>query len=268
MWKKSSIFIIFGLVLVFSSCKSTFDTLLTSTDNDGKLKSALEYYEAEDYYKAQLLFEQVMPYLRGKPVLDTVYYRYSYTHYHLENFILASYYFKNYTTTFANGAYSEEALYMTAFANYKMSPTYRLDQTYTQKAIDGFQLFANRYPTSDKVVRCNALIDEMRVKLERKEVSNADLYYKLGNYQSADHAYRTLLKKYPDSKNAEKIRYRIVQASFKLAENTIEIKQAERYSEVIKNCSDFNKRYKDSEYTTEVNNTMKASQDKLIKLTQ
>lgn len=268
MWKKSSVFIIFGALLVFSACKSSFDSLLTSIDNDQKLKSAFEYYETEDFYKAQLLFEQVMPYLRGKPVLDTVYYRYAYTHYHLNNFILASYYFKNYTTTFVNGVFSEDALYMSAFANYKMSPSYRLDQTYTLKAIDGLQLFANRYPTSEKVQRCNALIDEMRLKMEKKEVASANLYYKLSNYQSADYAYRNLLKKYPDSKDAENIRYRIVIASYKLAENTIEIKQAERFNEVIKNCDDFNKRYKESQYSEEVNDLLKASQDKLIKLTQ
>ena len=268
MWKKSSIFIVLGFIMTLTACKSSFDTLLTSTDNESKLKSAYTYYEEGEFYKAQLLFEQIMPFYRGTPQIDTIYYHYATTHYNLDNYILSSYYYKNYTTTFANGVFSEDASYMTAFANYKMSPSYRLDQTYTQKAIDGFQMFANRYPTSEKVSICNALIDELRVKLEKKAVASADLYYKLGNFQSADHAYRNLLKEYPDSKDAEKIRYRIVLASYKLAENTIEIKQAERYVAVLKNCVDFTKRYTDSEYSKEVIAIRDASNSKLIKLAQ
>jgi outer membrane protein assembly factor BamD len=268
MWKKSGIFIVLSLIMALSACKSSFDTLLTSTDNEEKLRSAYNYFDQGEFYKAQLLFEQVMPFYRGTPPIDTIYFKYANTHYNLNNYILASYYFKNYTTTFANGVFSEEALYMTAFSNYKMSPSYKLDQTYTQKAIDGFQLFANRYPTSGKVPTCNALIDELRIKLEEKAVAGADLYFKLGNYQSADHAYRNLLKEYPDSKDAEKIRHRIVLASYKLAENTIEIKQAERYVAVLKNCADFTKRYTDSEYSQEVNDILKASKNKLLKLAQ
>ena len=268
MWKKSSIFIVLGFIMTLTACKSSFDTLLTSTDNETKLKSAFTYFEEGEFYKSQLLFEQVMPFYRGTPELDTIYFHYANTHYNLDNYILSSYYFKNYTTTFVNGVFSENALYMTAFANYKMSPSYRLDQTYTQKAIDGFQMFANRYPTSEKVTICNALIDELRVKLEQKAVASADLYYKLGNFQSADYAYRNLLKEYPDSKDAEKIRYRIVLASYKLAENTIEIKQAERYIAVLNNCTDFTKRYTDSEFSKEVIDIRETSKNKLTKLAQ
>ena len=266
-WKKPSNLLFLGLVLTMFSCQSAYDKLLMGTDVDLKLKTAFEFYEAEDYYKAQQLFEQVMPYKRGTPQIDTIYYYYSYTHYHLNNFILGSYYFKNFTQTFTSSPFTEEAYYMTAFANYQLSPNSKLDQTYTLEAIDGFQLFANRYPTSSKVPTCNLLIDEMRKKLEEKEVANAELYYKLGNYQSADKAFRNLLIDYPDSKDAEKIRYRIVQAAYKLAENTIEVKQEERYEKVIENANDFKKRHPESEYINEVEGFLKSSQTKLERLT-
>jgi outer membrane protein assembly factor BamD len=266
MWKKSSILLIVGIVMTFISCQSTYDKLLTSTDNELKLKTAQEYYEAADYYKAQMLFEQIMPFYRGTPQIDTIYYKYAYTHYNLENYILASYYFKNFTQTFTNSPFSEEASYMTAFSNYQMSPNLKLDQTYTFKAIEGFQLFANKYPTSNKVVTCNALIDEMRKKLEAKAVENAELYYRLSNYQSADKAFKNLLIDYPESKDAEKIRYRIVQASYKQAENTIELKQVERYETVIKNCKAFKSKHPDSEYSNEVETILASSKSKITRL--
>lgn len=268
MWKNSGIILILGLLLAVTSCKSAYDKLLTSTDNKMKLAKAFEYYQEQEYYKAQMLFEQVMPFYRATPQIDTIYYHYAYTHYNLDNFILASYYFKNFTQTFSTSAFNEEAFYMIPFSNYQMSPTYKLDQTYTLKAIEGFQQFVNRYPTSGKVPTCNALIDEMRVKLEKKAVASAELYYKLSNYQSADHSYRNLLKDYPDSKDAEKIRYRIVQASYKLAENTVEVKQIERYNEVIENCKAFTKRHPESQYTNSVTSILKNATAKVNSLSK
>ncbi|MGB0862940.1 MAG: outer membrane protein assembly factor BamD [Saprospiraceae bacterium] len=267
MWKKSSILLVLGLVMTFISCQSTYDKLLTSTDNELKLKTANEYNETGEYYKAQMLYEQVMPFYRGTPQIDTIYFNYAYTHYKLENYILASYYFKNFTQTFTNSVFSEEAAYMTAFSNYQMSPNLKLDQTYTFKAIEGFQFFANKYPTSEKVATCNSLIDEMRKKLEEKAVENAELYYRLSNYQSADKAFKNLLIDYPESKDAEKIRYRIVQASYKQAENTIELKQVERYETVIKNCNSFKSKHSESDYSNQVEAILKDSKSKIARLT-
>jgi len=192
MWKNSRYLIVLGLALALVSCKSAYDQLLVSTDNSVKLEKAFEYYQTEDFYKAQMLFEQVMPFYRGTPQIDTIYYHYAYSHYNLKNYILASYYFKNFAQTFSSSPYTEEAYYMIAFANYQLSPNYKLDQSYTIKAIEGFQQFANRYPTSGKVPTCNALIDEMRTKMEKKAVASAELYYNLSNYLSEDHSFRSL----------------------------------------------------------------------------
>lgn len=266
MWKNSSLIALLAVGLLLTSCQSTYDKLLTSANNELKLEKAYEYYQAEDFYKAQMLFEQVMPFYRGTPQIDTVYYHYAYSHYYQENFILAAYYFKTFTQTFSTSPFIEEAYYMSAYANYEMSPNPKLDQTYTLKAIEGFQLFANRFPTSTKVQVCNALIDEMRKKLEEKAIAGAELYYKLDNFQSADNAYRNILIDYPDSKDAEKIRYRIVQASFKLAENTIETKQSERYEKVIQNCQDFKKRHPQSTYLNSVEAYLKTSKNQLKRL--
>lgn len=271
MWNLSSrslfhLVMVALLIIGATACQSSYDKLLTSPDYKLKLSKALEYYQSEDFYKAQTLFEQVMPFYRGTPQIDTIYFKYAYTHYEMKNFILASYYFKNFTETFTSSPFVEEAAYMTAYSNYRLSPEARLDQTYSIKAMEGFQQFVNRYPSSGKVATCNALIDEIRAKQEEKAIANAELYYKLDNYQSADHAYRNLLKDYPDSKDTELIRFRIVQASYKLAENTIEIKQAERYETVIENCNEFKRRHPESKYANEVEGILKSAQNKLQRL--
>ncbi len=251
--------ILIGTLLGSMACKSEFEKIRASADPDTLYKKAFEYYEQEDYYKAQTLFELVINNLRGKVEAEKVYFYYANTHYQLRKYILASYYFKNFSSTFPNSEYREEADFMSAYANYKMSPTYRLDQTYTQKAIEGFQLFANTYPESKRVSEVNTLIDEMRNKLEKKAYAQAELYYDLQEYQSATHSFETMLRDFPDTKEAEKIRYMIVKSSYELAVKSVYEKQVERHEEVIKNAELFIDKYRKSDYAKEVRDFKKNS---------
>ena len=61
---KKALYIVFSvsILLVLTSCSRDFDKLLKSDDYGLKLSKAYEYFEAEDYYKAQTLFEQVRPF--------------------------------------------------------------------------------------------------------------------------------------------------------------------------------------------------------------
>ncbi|MFT5165527.1 MAG: outer membrane protein assembly factor BamD [Saprospiraceae bacterium] len=266
MKSKLLLFLLCGTVLMTLACKSEFEKLRASGDPDTLYKKAFDFYEAEEYLKSQTLFELVINNLRGKVEAEKVYFYYAYTHYKLNKFVLASYYFKNFTNTFPNSEYREESDFMSAYANYQLSPTYRLDQTYTFKAIEEFQLFANTYPDSERVDQCNTLIDGMRKKLEVKAYSEAELYFDLQQYQSATHSFENMLKDFPDTKQAENIRYMIVKASYDLAVNSIFEKQQERHKNVIKNAELFLNRYSRSDYTKEVKSIKKNSSDKIKEL--
>jgi outer membrane protein assembly factor BamD len=80
--------------------------------------------------------------------------------------------------------YTEEAEYMTAFCQYKLSPSFRLDQEPSLKAINAFQDFANKYPESERVPECNEHIDELRAKLEEKAYEEGMLYYNLSQFEA------------------------------------------------------------------------------------
>ena len=258
--------IILGTALSMTSCKSEFERLRATGDADTLYKKAFEYYEAEEYQKAQTLFELIINNLRGKVEAEKVYFYYAYTHYHLGKFILSSYYFKNFSSTFSNSEFREEADFMVAFSHYQLSPTYRLDQTYTEKSIDAFQLFVNTYPNSKRVPEANRLIDEMRAKQERKAYAEAELYYDLRQYQSATRSFENLLREFPDSKRAERVRYMIVKASFLLAENSIYEKKEERLTETIKNADAFMRKYPKSEYAQEVQSISENSSKQIKEL--
>lgn len=241
-----TVFPLLILSLLLTSCNKEFDKVLKSDDFALKLSKAYELFEAEDYYKSQMLFEQARPFYRGTKELEKIYFHYAYAQYYQEKYILSAYYFKDFTKNYPNSEYTEEASYMTAYSNYMMSPNHRLEQTNTSKAIDGFQLFINTYPSSDRVSRCNILIDEMRAKLEKKAISTADLYFKLSEYQAATQSYKNVLKDYPDTRSAAQIRMQILKASFELAVNSIDSKKEERLEEVIESYKDLKDRHADN----------------------
>lgn len=258
-------FISFGIVLLLlvASCSSQFEKIRTSGDTNMVYKKALEYYDAGEYQKAQTLFELVISSFRGKEEAEDLYYKYAYTYYYLERYILASYYFKNFAQTYSTSHYREEVDFMAAYSNYQLSPTFRLDQTYSEKAIDGFQLFVNTFPESERVTECNQLIDVLRKKQERKTFEEGVLYFDLRQYQASMHTFENLLKDFPETNDAVQVKYLVIKASYLLAENSIVTKQEERYRETVDKASEFLFRHKDSEYKKEVNDIYTSSTKKL-----
>jgi len=147
---------------------------------------------------------------------------------------------------------SDYGMFMSAYSNYLLSPSYRLDQTYSKQAIDELQTFVNTYPNSERVSECNNLIDELRKKLEKKAIARADLYKNMSRYQAAVQSYEIVLQDYPETQAAEKIRYHMTEAQYKLAKKSIYSKRRERYANTLELADQFLKRYSDSEYADEV----------------
>jgi outer membrane protein assembly factor BamD len=245
MFKKLAkiVFPVLIMAFIFSGCSRDYDKLLKSDDFGLKLTKAYEYYEAEDYYKSQMLFEQARPFYRGTKELEKIYFYYTYAQYHQKKYILSTYYFKDFSKNYPNSEYAEESTYMSAYSNYMLSPNYKLEQTTTQNAIDGFQLFINSYPNSDRVEKCNILIDELRAKKERKDIATADLYFTLKEYQAATHCYKNVLKDYPDTRSSADIRLKVLTASYELALNSVDTKKVERFENTIEEYKEFKERH-------------------------
>ena len=267
--KKRCFFLLIIAVLGLSStgCKSEFEKIRASGDTDLIYKKAFELYDQEEYLRSQTLFELIIPAYRGRPELEKVYFTYAYTYYKMHKFILANYYFKNFASTFPTSEMKEEAEFMVAYSSYNLSPIYRLDQTYTEQAIDEFQDFVNAYPNSDRVKECNRLIDELRLKLEQKTLSEGQLYFDLRQYHAAMVTLENLLRDFPETRNVEEIRYRIASAAYLLAENSIYEKQEERYLAAVSAANDFLDKFSESKNFDEVESIYKNSVKKLKSLT-
>ncbi|MFZ4542669.1 MAG: outer membrane protein assembly factor BamD [Saprospiraceae bacterium] len=245
------------------SCKSEYEKLRTSGNTKAIMAKAMDYYKKGDYTKAQGLYDLIISNLRGSVDAEKVYFEYAYTHFHLQKFVSSAYYFKQFSQTFPNSELKEEADYMSAYSEYKMSPIYRLDQTATAKAVDELQLFMNTYPTSTRIKECNKLIDELRVKLEKKAFEEGELYFNLREYQAAIQSYNNLLKDFPETSNAELVHYKIALSAYNYATNSILSKQEDRYKLAREESKDFLLSYEKSKFRKEIAFINKDSQLKL-----
>jgi outer membrane protein assembly factor BamD len=241
-----------GLLLLLSSCKTEFERVRTSGDPAVTLKKAFEYYEKEEWQRSQTLFELVINNVRGLPDAEKAYFYYAYTHYHLGQYVLSAYYFKTFANTYTASPFREEAAFMSAYSNYRQSPSFRLDQGPTGQAIEEFQTFVNLFPTSKRVAEANRLIDEMRRKLEEKAFAEGKLYYDMRQFQSALLSFDNLLRDYPETPDEERVRYLVAKSSFLLAENSVVEKKEERFGDAVVRSNDFLEKYPNGKYADEV----------------
>lgn len=259
---------ILGLAAVFSvsSCKSEYENVRQNGSAEERLAKAMEYLDAEQCYKAQNLFESVIGAYRGMPEQEDIYYKYAQSLYCQGSYLTSAHYFNNFATTYPNSDLRIDADYMVAYSYYQMSPDYKLEQTYTQKAINQFQLFINTHSSSAKVADANALIDECRKKMEKKAFTEGRLYYDLKEFEAARVSFQNLLKDFPETPNAEEVRYLMTKASYKWAENSILTKQEERYDLATASAETFMARHTSSGYTKEIKEILQDSNNKIKEL--
>lgn len=223
--------IVFSFVLLLFSGCSEYQKLLKKDDHKLKYKSAIVYYNAEEYVKAATLFEQLTPIYVGTSKAQTISYYKAYCSYGQGLYLQAQYEFERFVGQYDDSSYAEECFYMSAYCYYMQSPKPRLDQLPTKDAIDAFQLYINKYPNSTRIDECNSLIDELQNKLVFKSYLSARNYYDRGKHPSAIVALKNSLKEYPGSKFREDLMFMLLQSRYELAGRSVEAKKLERYND-------------------------------------
>lgn len=228
-----------------------------------KYEAGMGYYAKKDYYRASILFDQILPIIRGLPEAEKVQFYLAYCQYNERLYLLASEQFKSFYETYGRGILSEEARYMFAYSLYKSSPGPNLDQSGSIEAMTSMQEFLNRYPNSKFKDQAIDVIFTTQVKLEKKGFTNAQQYVKMRQYKAAVVALNSFKENFPDSKYLEEANYLILLSQFELAEQSIYSKQKDRYKEVVDNYRNFIDRYPDSKFLKDAEKLYMESNTKL-----
>lgn len=250
------------VAVLFSSC-SGFEKVRKSSDVNFKLTKANEYFEKKDYQHANVLYKELMPIMKSTRNYEALFYKYAFTFYYLKDYVEASYWFKNFIDYFPTSKDAEECEFMSAVCLFKYAPKYTLDQTNSVKALEALQSYVNRYPESKRMAEANTYIDQSRQKLEHKQADAAKLYYNINQFKAATVAYKSVLRNYPESPNADQYQFMIMKAMYKYAKASIPDKQEERYASTISAYRELKDSYPKSKYIADADKLYSEADNKV-----
>jgi outer membrane protein assembly factor BamD len=267
--RKVAFFTYCVLILVLGVSCSKFRKIEKSQDWRVKYEAALNYYNSKkDYYKASVLFEQILPIVRGLPEGEKVQFYLAYCQYHEKLYLLASEQFRTFFETYGRSSLAEEARFMYAYSLHRSSPNFNLDQTSSIGAMGAMQQFLNRFPNSTFRDQAIEVIFKTQEKLEKKGFENARQYHKMGWYQAAIVDLNNFRNNFPDSRYLEHAHYLIISAEYKLAKESIPSKQLERYRNVVTDYKEFVDKYPESEFLKEAEKFYAESLDNVNKFSK
>ncbi len=257
--------VIIFLAVLLAGCGPGMNKIMKSKDPAYKLGMAEKFYAAEKYNKAYTVFEDVMPFYKTTPQYQDIYYKFAYSSYNQDDYLNSENLFKTFVETFPNSPRAEEMEYMRAYALYKQSPKAELDQTNTYKSIGMFQTFINSHPGSVRIAEAARLIEEMRKKLEKKELGSAQLYYDMGQFRAAGVTFTSVLDNFPESTQADQYKFMVVKSYYRFAELSVAEKKTERFEQVLTECRDFIDRFPESKLRKDVENYIALSNTEIQK---
>lgn len=237
--------------------------ILKNPDQAYKLRMAEQFFVKKKYSKAQMVYEDIMPYYKVEKEFEDIYFKYAYCAYYQADYMNAENLFKTFLEIFPNSAKAEESDYMRAYCYFKQSPKPELDQTSTIKTIGLMQVFINSHPGSARNKEAYEIIETCRAKLEIKDYKSAKLYYDMGQYRAAGVTFSAVLNAFPESARADEYKLMIIKSYYRFAEMSIEEKKTERFELVIGECNEFTDRFPDSKLKKEVDEYLNLSQKKL-----
>lgn len=243
---------LFFILIAFLISCSGYSRVLKSDDFEAKRSLANESYNFKQWDRAAALYEQIYQRYSQGPVGEEAYFRLGMSHYNMQDFYLAQYYFSNFSTRFFFSNQAEDAKFLTAICAVKNVPKTSLDQAETHQALQSLQDFVNQYPSSHLVDSCNRVMDRLSLQLENKAWENAYLYFHMEQYRGATAAMDIFVEDFPSTQKKQEAMFIAAKSSFFLAENSVESKKLERFELLLERCVNFANLFPESKHYTEI----------------
>ncbi len=250
----NTFFIVAFTGILLSSC-SQYQQTLRGEDLGKKFAMADSLYNAGKYKKSLKLMEQIVPSYRGKPQAEKLMFIYANTFYNLGDNYLAGYQFERFVQAYPASDSAEVASFRGAKSFYELSNRYSLDQKETYKGLEKLQEYVNTYPDSENREEANALVNNLRIKLDKKDFEIANQYLKIGdyvqNYNIAIVAFENFINDHPGSIYRKDAFFGRFKAGYLQAINSLPSKVDERLITAKTYYNSFAKYYADSDLKEE-----------------
>jgi outer membrane protein assembly factor BamD len=252
------------ILLFFVVGCSDYQKALKTEDLGLKNKLAQSLYEQGKYRKAAQLYEQLKTLYRGKPQAERIVFFYANTLLETKNYILAAYEFETFVKAYPKSQKADEAYFLMAHAYYMVSPNYSLDQTDTFEALDKLQEFINRYPESERMERANAMVQELRIKTEKKGFENAKQYNTIRDYKAAMKALDNFIADNPGTSFREAALFVQFSAASTLAINSVPYKKKDRLEDAKSKFKNFERLYPESTHMKDAQKLLKDIEQEIL----
>ena len=213
---------------------------------------AVAYYHEKEYAKASLLFEGLLPILRGTEEGKEGMFLYANALFYQEEYILAAEYFKIFAKTYPRSKRVELASYMHAHAQYLNTEPYYLDPNPTYIALEALQVFLETYSQSTYRDRGQHMVNDLQERLAKKSFHGAKQYYLMQYHKAALFAFKDFQNTFPASRYVEESEYFRIRAQYAWAKKSIPKKQHERYQAVCVSYETFLSKYPDSNHAEQL----------------
>lgn len=227
---------------------SDFQKALKNDDVAKKSELASALYEQGKYRKATQLYAQLKETYRGKPQAERIVFFYANSLLESKNHVLAAYEFETFVKAFPKSQKADEAYFLMGYAHYLSSPTFSLDQTETQEALDKLQEFINRYPESERMEDANSMVKELREKTERKGFEIAKQYNTIRDYKASITALDNFIADNPGTSFREAALFVQFSATSTLAINSVYYKKEQRLNDAKSKFENFSRLYPNSKH--------------------
>ncbi|MDG1930830.1 MAG: outer membrane protein assembly factor BamD [Flavobacteriaceae bacterium] len=256
-------YLVIGLLFLAVGC-SDYQKALKTEDPGVKNKLAQSLYEQGKYRKAAQLYEQLKISYRGKPQAERIIFFYANSLLETKNYILAAYEFETFVKAYPKSQKADEAYFLLAHSYYMISPNYSLDQTDTYEALDKLQEFINRYPQSERMDRANAMVEELRIKTEKKGFENAKQYNTIRDYKAAMKALDNFIADNPGTSYREGALFVQFSAATTLAINSVPYKKENRLEDAKSKFENFARLYPESTHMKDAKKLFKDIEQEIL----
>ena len=120
---------VLAFVAFLPSCKSRYESILSSSDADLKYNAAFEMFNRGKYNKAAQLFESLSVLTSGTERDDTVQYYWGLSNYRFKDYYTAETNFARFLENYPGSAFAEEAQFQRIDCLYRSTLRYELDPT-------------------------------------------------------------------------------------------------------------------------------------------
>jgi outer membrane protein assembly factor BamD len=257
---------IIALLLIITMASCAYNKVLKGDNYDYKFTVAEKYFGNKKYSQAIALYEQVYQRFPKSPQGEVAYYKIGKAYYAEKDYFMGGYYLNSYGSRFPGNPKCEETFFLSALCTVHNSPESSLDQTETEGALAELQGFVARYPSSKLVDTCNMIMDNLRLKLEVKDLDAVRLYHKTSNYNAAATSADGFLKKYPASKSREEVFEIMCLDSYHFAINSVSEKKKDRLELTKKRITTFVSEFPLTKSKTKLEDNLVVIETELLKI--